>query len=80
MPHEPHALAQQPLPLLGVQVIGTRSISANHAVPGHGAAVVSQHSTNHPGRPAADVLSHIAVRHYPAGWDQLDAGEDALRQ
>jgi hypothetical protein len=30
---EPHALAQQPLPLLGVQVLGARPVRAQHAVP-----------------------------------------------
>src|SRR6185437_1104425 len=77
---EPHALAQQPLPLFGVQVLGARPVRPQHAVPRDRPAVLSEYPTDHPGRARTAVLGHVAVGHHLAGRDRLDAREDAVRQ
>ena len=40
---EPHALGEQPLALLGVEVLGQRAVRAQHPVPRHRAVVQRQH-------------------------------------
>lgn len=78
VPDEAHTLAEQPLALFGVKVIGTATVRADDPVPGHRSAIERKHPTNLPRRTRSDVLGDIAVGHDSAGRDRFDAAQDAL--
>lgn len=75
---ETHTLAEQPLALLGIEVIGTATVRADDPVPGHRSTIERQHPTDLARCARPDVLGDIAVGHDSTGGDRFDATQDPL--